>query len=111
MAGRIQALARVVVEEYDGDASAIWREADTGKDLYARLRALPGFGEAKAKIFVALLGKQRGVRPAGWEKAAGAYAEKGSHRSVADVVDAASLAEVRDFKKQQKQQQKAAGGA
>jgi uncharacterized HhH-GPD family protein len=103
MAGRIQALARVVVEEYGGDTASLWTGADSGAELLRRLRALPGFGEAKARIFLALLGKQRAVRPAGWEDAAGAYAETGSFRSVADVVDPASLAEVRAFKQRQKQ--------
>ena len=103
MAGRLQELARVIVEQYDGDTAALWQEATSGADLLARLRALPGFGDAKARIFVALLGKQRGVQPAGWEQAAGAYAEPGSFRSVADVVDPGSLAKVRAFKQQQKQ--------
>ena len=102
MAARLQALAAVIVEQYDGDTSALWTGASTGADLLARLRALPGFGETKARIFVALLGKQRGVRPSGWQDAAGAYAERGSHRSVADVVDADSLAKVRAFKQEQK---------
>ncbi|MGL4177498.1 MAG: HhH-GPD-type base excision DNA repair protein [Dermatophilaceae bacterium] len=99
MAGRVQALARVVRDEYGGDAAAIWRGASSGTELLARVRALPGFGDQKARIFVALLGKQLGVRPAGWEQAAGPYAEEGSFRSVADVVDAESLQKVRDFKK------------
>ena len=99
MAVRVQALCRVVVDQYGGDAAAIWRTAATGKELLARLRALPGFGEQKARIFVALLGKQLGVRPEGWQEACGAYAETGSYRSVADVVDAESLQKVRDFKK------------
>ncbi len=103
MAGRIQALARTVLDEYGGDTASLWTSADSGAELLRRLRALPGFGEAKARIFVALLGKQRGVRPAGWEDAAGSYAETGSFRSVADVVDPASLAQVRAFKQQQKQ--------
>jgi uncharacterized HhH-GPD family protein len=103
MAGRLQDLARLIVEQYDGDTAALWQEATSGADLLARLRALPGFGDAKARIFVALLGKQRGVQPAGWEQAAGAYAEPGSFRSVADVVDPGSLAKVRAFKQQQKQ--------
>jgi uncharacterized HhH-GPD family protein len=103
MAGRLQELARIIVEQYDGDTAALWREAPSGADLLARLRALPGFGDAKARIFVALLGKQRGVQPDGWEQAAGAYAEPGSFRSVADVVDPESLAKVRAFKQQQKQ--------
>jgi uncharacterized HhH-GPD family protein len=103
MAGRLQELARIIVEQYDGDTAALWQEATSGAELLARLRALPGFGDAKARIFVALLGKQRGVQPDGWEQAAGAYAEPGSFRSVADVVDPGSLAKVRAFKQQQKQ--------
>jgi uncharacterized HhH-GPD family protein len=102
MAGRLQALAAIVVERYGGDAAALWTGASSGADLLARLRSLPGFGETKARIFVALLGKQRGVRPTGWRQAAGAYAEDGSHRSVADVVDGDSLAQVRAFKQEQK---------
>jgi uncharacterized HhH-GPD family protein len=102
MAGRVQALAAAVVEQYDGDTAAIWSTASTGAELLARLKALPGWGDTKARIFVALLGKQRGVQPPGWEQAAGAYAEVGSFRSVADVVDPASLAKVRAFKQEQK---------
>ena len=108
MAGRIQALANVVVDEYGGDAAAIWSDAPTGAELLARLRALPGFGEQKAKIFLALLAKQLGVAPKGWTKAAGDYAKKG-YRSVADVVDADSLQQVRDFKKAAKAAAKAQG--
>jgi uncharacterized HhH-GPD family protein len=103
MAGRIQALARTVLDEYGGDTASLWTTADSGAELLRRLRALPGFGDAKARIFLALLGKQRGVQPPGWEDAAGSYAESGSFRSVADVVDPASLAQVRAFKQQQKQ--------
>jgi uncharacterized HhH-GPD family protein len=102
MAARIQALAATIVAEYDGDTAALWTTAGSGAELYARLRALPGFGEAKARIFVALLGKQRDVQPEGWREAAGAYGEEGSRRSVADVVDAASLAAVRTFKQEAK---------
>ena len=98
MAQRVQALCRLVVEEYGGDAAALWRTAGTGKELLARLRALPGFGEQKARIFVALLGKQLGVRPEGWQEVAGPYGEDGSRRSAADVTDAETLAEVRAFK-------------
>jgi uncharacterized HhH-GPD family protein len=99
MAGRLQTLARTVVEQYDGDAAAVWTSADTGAELLARLSALPGFGEQKAKIFTALLGKQLGVRPQGWREAAGAYGEDGSYRSVADVTGPESLAQVRAYKK------------
>ncbi len=102
MAERVQTLARIVVEEYDGDAARLWEEAGSGKELLRRLTALPGFGKQKAQIFTALLGKQAGVRPDGWEAAAGAYAEAGAFRSVADVVDAGSLEKVRAFKKEAK---------
>ena len=102
MAGRVQEVARAVVADYGGDAERLWTEASSGADLLARIRKLPGFGEQKAKIFTALVAKQLGVRPDGWEQAAGAYAEPGSHRSVADVVDQDSLDQVRAFKKEQK---------
>ncbi|CAN7353738.1 HhH-GPD-type base excision DNA repair protein [Knoellia sp. LjRoot47] len=108
MAARIQALATVVRDEYAGDASRIWTDAATGAELFGRVTKLPGFGEQKAKIFVALLAKQLDVRPDGWEEAAGAYSETGSFRSVADVVDAESLQKVRDFKKSAKAAAKAA---
>ncbi|MGV9713567.1 HhH-GPD-type base excision DNA repair protein [Gordonia sp. NPDC003424] len=98
MAGRVQALARVVVDEYDGDTERIWTEAKSGADLLARLRELPGFGEQKAKIFTALVAKQLGVKPAGWTKVVGDYGKSG-FRSVADVTDPDSLQKVRDFKK------------
>jgi uncharacterized HhH-GPD family protein len=102
MAARVQALAAHVVEEYDGHAERLWEEAGSGRDLMRRLQALPGFGKQKAQIFMALVAKQLGVRPPGWEDAAGAYAEPGSYRSVADVVDATSLDKVRSFKKEMK---------
>jgi uncharacterized HhH-GPD family protein len=102
MAARIQALAAHVVEEYGGDAARLWQEAPTGPELLRRLQRLPGFGRQKSQIFVALLGKQLGVRPEGWEEAAGDYSETGSFRSVADVVDGASLERVRAFKKEKK---------
>jgi uncharacterized HhH-GPD family protein len=107
MAARLQELARIVVDDYDGHAERIWTEASDGRDLLKRMQALPGFGKQKAQIFVALLAKQLGVRPEGWEAAVGAYAEDG-YRSVADVVDEGSLQKVRDFKKQKKAAAKAA---
>jgi uncharacterized HhH-GPD family protein len=102
MAERLQTLAAIVEEKYDGHTDRLWTEATSGADLVRRLMELPGFGKQKAQIFAALLGKQLGVRPPGWEEVAGAYAEPGSFRSVADVVDEASLEQVRAFKKQQK---------
>jgi len=110
MAGRVQALAAAVVETYGGDAAQIWHDPGTGRELLARLAGLPGFGDQKARIFLALLGKQLGVRPTGWREAAGAYGEPGARRSVADVVDATSLAEVRAFKREQKAAVKTARG-
>lgn len=107
MAARVQALAAVVVEEYDGHAERLWEEAGSGKELMRRLQALPGYGKQKAQIFTALVGKQLGVRPDGWEQAAGDYAETGSYRSVADVVDETSLEKVRSFKKEKKAAAKA----
>jgi uncharacterized HhH-GPD family protein len=106
MAARMQELARIVEEEYDGRAERLWAEAGDAQELNRRLLALPGFGKQKAKIFVALLAKQLGVRPDGWEQVAGDYAEDG-YRSVADVVDPASLQKVRDFKKEKKAAAKA----
>jgi uncharacterized HhH-GPD family protein len=102
MAARVQSLAAHVVEKYDGHTERLWEQAGTGKELMKRLLALPGFGKQKAQIFVALLGKQLGVRPEGWAEVAGSYADEGSFRSVADVVDAGSLEKVRAFKKEQK---------
>jgi uncharacterized HhH-GPD family protein len=109
MAVRLQALCRLVVDEYGGDAAALWRTAATGRELLARLRALPGFGEQKARIFVALLGKQLGVRPEGWREVTGPYGEDGSRRSAADVTDAETLAEVRAFKQAAKRAAKGGG--
>ena len=108
MAGRIQQLADVVVKDYGGDVTRVWTEAGSGAELLKRVKGLPGFGDQKARILVALLGKQLGVRPDGWEAAAGAYAEPGFFRSVADVVDPESLQKVRDVKKQAKIAAKAA---
>jgi uncharacterized HhH-GPD family protein len=102
MAGRVQVLASVIRDEYGGDAAALWTTAQSGADLLARIRKLPGFGEQKAKIFAALLGKQFGVRPEGWQEAAGPYALDGTFRSIADVTGPEALAKVRDFKKQAK---------
>jgi uncharacterized HhH-GPD family protein len=109
MAGRAQELARQLVQHYDGDAAAVWTGAATGQELVVRLSRLPGFGGYKAQITAALLGKQFGVTPPGWREAAGHFGEEGSHYSVADIVDAASLAAVRAYKKDIKAAAKAAG--
>ena len=98
MAGRIQALAGAIVEHYDGDTSALWPPRRQGRRCARGSTALPGFGPAKAAIFTALLGKQLGVRPPGWQQASAPYGEDGSFRSVADVVDHESLLKVRETK-------------
>ena len=99
MAGRVQTLCRAIVDYWGGDASAIWtRDEPDGRTVLARLKALPGFGDQKARIFLALLGKQRGFEGAGWREAAGAYGEDGSFRSVADIVSPESLTKVRATK-------------
>ncbi|MEO3972915.1 HhH-GPD-type base excision DNA repair protein [Streptomyces sp. CAU 1734] len=107
MAKRVQVLCRYLVDEYGGDASAVWSDAGSGAELLTRLKALPGFGEQKAGIFLALLGKQYGVQPKGWREAAGAYGEKGSFRSAADITGPESLAKVRAHKQEMKRAAKA----
>lgn len=112
MAQRVQALAQLVVDRYDGDATGLWRNGEPdGHELLRRLKGLPGFGEQKAQIFLALLGKQYGVTPPGWREAAGDFGRPGTHISVADIVDARSLGQVRSYKKQMKAEAKAAAKA
>ncbi|GAA1648798.1 HhH-GPD-type base excision DNA repair protein [Georgenia ruanii] len=111
MAGRTQTLCAYLLEHYHGDTAAIWTDGDPdGAEVLRRLKALPGFGDQKARIFLALLGKQVGLRAAGWREAAGAYGEEGCHRSVADIVDAESLARVRETKRAAKAAAKARKG-
>ncbi|MFR9754900.1 HhH-GPD-type base excision DNA repair protein [Streptomyces sp. TR06-5] len=102
MAKRVQQLCQYLVEHYDGDARAVWADADSGAELLKRLKALPGYGDQKARICVALLGKRYGVTPDGWREAAGAYGDRGSYRSVADVTGPDSLSRVRAFKQEAK---------
>ena len=107
MAKRIQAVAQLIVDRYDGDAAALWTAGNPdGPELLRRLKELPGFGEQKARIFLALLGKQYSVTPKGWRAAAGDYGKAGTHMSVADIADARSLEQVRSYKKQIKAAQK-----
>ncbi|MGW7102696.1 HhH-GPD-type base excision DNA repair protein [Streptomyces sp. NPDC054838] len=107
MAKRVQQLCAYLVEHYDGDAEGIWRDAGSGAELLGRLKDLPGFGEQKAQIFLALLGKRFGVRPEGWREAAGGYGEAGVHRSAADITGPESLAAVRAYKQEHKAAAKA----
>jgi uncharacterized HhH-GPD family protein len=106
MAARLQELAGIIEERYDGRTERLWTEATTGADLLKRIMELPGFGRQKAQIFTALLAKQLGVRPDGWEEAVGDYALDG-YRSVADVVDPGSLQKVRAYKQEKKAAAKA----
>jgi uncharacterized HhH-GPD family protein len=96
MAGRVQALCQTIVEQYGGDAGAVWREAASGDELAARVKKLPGFGDMKSKILVAVLAKKFGVRPTGWEKHAASW------HSVADVDSVESMAHARDVKREMK---------
>ena len=100
MAARIQSLCSALVDDWGGDAAAIWtRDAPDGPEVLRRLKSLPGFGDQKARIFIAILGKRYGLEAPGWRDAAGAYGEEGSLRSVADIVDPESLGKVRESKR------------
>jgi uncharacterized HhH-GPD family protein len=105
MGRRTYELCAYVVEHYGGDAGAIWRDAPSGQDIYRRLRELPGYGEEKSKIFLAILGKRLGQAAPGWEEAAAPFSDA-TPRSVADVGSAESLAQVREFKKARKAQKR-----
>jgi len=99
MAKRVQALCQLVIDQYDGDPAAVWTSAADGRQLLRQISKLPGFGEQKAKIFIALLGKQLGVTPPGWREACAPFGEDGSHRSVADITSPETRNQVRDYKK------------
>jgi uncharacterized HhH-GPD family protein len=111
MAGRVQELCRVIRDDYDGDAANVWAGVADASQLLKRIEKLPGFGKQKAKIFLALLGKQLAVRPKGWREAAGEFGEAKTFRSVADIRDAKSLEKVRAYKKEMKAAAKAAASA
>jgi uncharacterized HhH-GPD family protein len=111
MAARVQALAEAVQNDWGGDAAAIWTQGNPdGAEVLRRLKALPGFGDQKARIFLALLGKQRGLQAPGWQEAAGHYGEEGAFLSVADIVDPESLVKVRASKQAAKAAAKKAKG-
>ncbi len=107
MAQRAHQLSTLVCERYGGQAGRLWREAATGGSLLARLRELPGFGDGKARIFLALLAKQRGVQPPGWQEACAPYGDMGATISVADITDGATLQQVREHKRATKQARRA----
>jgi uncharacterized HhH-GPD family protein len=98
MAARVQDLARLIMEQYHGEPAEVWESASSGAQLLKQVAALPGFGAQKAQIFVALLGKQLGVRPDGWQEAAGTFGDEGTRFSVADITDEETLRQVRAHK-------------
>ena len=108
MAARVQDLARLIMEQYDGEPAHVWESASSGTQLLKQVAALPGFGAQKAQIFVALLGKQLGVRPDGWQEASGAFGDEGTRYSVADITDEETLSQVRAHKAALKAAAKAA---
>jgi uncharacterized HhH-GPD family protein len=101
MGKRIHAVCTALVDGYDADASAIWNDGADGKEVLERLKALPGYGDEKSRIFLAILGKTQGVEPEGWRAAAGKFGDD-SPRSVADISDEVTLGKVREWKKAQK---------
>jgi len=107
MARRIRQVCQVLTEDYDGQATNLWKDARSGDEVMANLGRLPGFGPDKAAIFTAVLGKLRGITPQGWRTAAGYYGEPDTFRSVADIVDYDSLQKVRETKKSVKAAKKA----
>jgi uncharacterized HhH-GPD family protein len=109
MAKRASQLCQHLVDHHGGDAEAVWKGVRSGAELYERVHALPGFGGEKAKIFVALLAKRFGIRPAGWEEAAAPFSDD-QKRSIADVSSAEALQEVRAFKKMKKAEGKGKDG-
>lgn len=107
-AKRVQELCRLIIDEYGGKADRVWKDAADGEDLFRRVNALPGFGVQKSKIFIALLGKQLGVQPPGWQEAAGEFAAEGTFKSVADITSEETLLKVRQYKKEMKARARAA---
>ncbi|MBB2975740.1 putative HhH-GPD family protein [Microbacterium endophyticum] len=109
MAGRVQSLCSAIATGWNGDAAALWTRGEpTGAEVFKRLKALPGFGDQKAKIFLALLGKQCGFSGDGWREASAPYGEDGSYRSVADITSPEALGKVREHKREMKAAAKAA---
>lgn len=101
-AKRVQDLCQLIVEKYNGNPEQIWKSAKTGEELFKNIRELPGFGEQKTKIFVALLGKQLGIKPSNWEVVSKPFSDDGTYFSVADITDAETLAQVRAHKQAEK---------
>jgi uncharacterized HhH-GPD family protein len=98
MASRVQDVCRVIAEDYGNRPEDIWQTVSDGVELVDRLKKLPGFGDHKARIFAALLGKQLGVRPEGWQEASTPFGNDGTFLSVADITDGQTLVKVRATK-------------
>ncbi|HSB85326.1 MAG TPA: HhH-GPD-type base excision DNA repair protein [Ilumatobacteraceae bacterium] len=98
MGRRIHDLCSTLTERFGGRGEQVWADVATGEELYSRLRSLPGYGDEKARIFVAILGKRFEVRPTGWQQAAGKFGDD-TPRSVADITDTTTLGKVREWKK------------
>jgi uncharacterized HhH-GPD family protein len=105
MAAKVQALCAAIVRDYGGDAGRIWREATDGPDLQARLLALPGIGEMKARSLLAILGKRLGVDLPGM---AGVMP---SHPTLGDVDSPEALAAYQAAKRAHKAELRAQGAA
>lgn len=110
-AERVMKAAAIIRDEYKGKAETIWTTAETGEQLLKNVSALPGFGAQKAKIFMALLGKQMGITPQGWQEACAPFGEPDTTMSIADITDSASLQKVREWKQAKKAAAKAASAA
>jgi uncharacterized HhH-GPD family protein len=101
MAERIQGVCRILADTYKGKAENIWKGVYDADEVFRRLRELPGYGEEKAQIFIALLAKRFDVAPKGWKKAAGVFSD-GKPRTVADITSPETLLKVRAWKKAEK---------
>ncbi|MGH9307423.1 MAG: HhH-GPD-type base excision DNA repair protein [Acidimicrobiales bacterium] len=111
MAARTQELCRVIENDYQGDAAQVWSKASSGRELLANLKGLPGFGDQKARIFVAFLGKQLGVGPRGWKAVSEPFGQTGTYRSIADIDGPEALLRVRAYKTRMKAKAKATATA
>lgn len=96
MAQRVQDLAATISEEYGGNAERVWTEAGDARDLEARLRALPGFGDMKVRAMLGVLVKRFGVRPSGIEDVAP------KHPTLGDVDSPEALAAYQEKKRAHK---------
>ncbi len=101
MGRRIHGMCTALADDYDGDAARLWADDPSADVLYERLRELPGYGDEKTRIFMAILAKRLGIQPSGWEAVAAPFSDD-EPRSVADVDSEANLVRVREWKKMMK---------